>query len=285
MLETVLRSPSGRTCLIGGSRSTAVIGERINPTGRKEFSSRLIQNDFSLVREEARRQVEAGADILDVNVGAAQVDEERVLAEIVRMLGDEVDVPLCLDSSKPRVLEAALEICPGKPLINSVTGESPSLDQVLPVVKARGAAVIGLCMDENGIPPTAGDRLRIAANIVNRAAREGIPPEDVLIDCLTMTVASDHTAALTTLEAMQMVRKEIGVNLVLGASNVSFGLPDRRTINMAFLALAVNAGLTAVILDPTVPGITRILRATDLLLGRDEWAMHYLQDYRRYGEQ
>ncbi|MBE3587850.1 MAG: dihydropteroate synthase [Thermoanaerobacteraceae bacterium] len=285
MLKTEISSPSGKVVTIGPGLPTVIIGERINPTGKKLFAEKLIRGDLTIIQEEALRQVAAGADILDVNVGAARVDEPKLLAEAVQLISRVVDVPLCIDSSKPEALEAALQVYRGKALINSVTGEEQSLSRMLPLVKEYRAAVIGLCMDENGIPAGAAERLRIARKILERAEKEGISAADVIIDCLAMTVASDQGAALTTLEAMRMVKKELGVNLTLGASNVSFGLPDRRTINMAFFALAIEAGLTCAILDPTSPGIRRLVRATDLLLGYDEWALRYIDDTRRYPEQ
>lgn len=285
MLKTVISSPSGKVATIGHGLPTVIIGERINPTGRKAFAERLIREDLSLVQEEADRQVRAGADILDVNVGAARVDEPKVLAAAVDLISRTLDVPLCIDSSKPEALEEALKVYRGKALVNSVTGEEHSLSRVLPLVKEYRAAIIGLCMDENGIPGGAEERLRIAGKIVERAEKEGIPAEDVVIDCLAMTVSSDQQSALTTLEAMRLVRKELGVNLTLGASNVSFGLPDRKIINMAFFALALEAGLNCPIMDPTAPGLRRLLRAADLLLGRDEWAMRYISDVRGYPEE
>jgi 5-methyltetrahydrofolate--homocysteine methyltransferase len=285
MLKTVLATPSGKEVTIAYGLPTVIIGERINPTGKKALVEKLINEDLSMVEEEAVRQFRAGADILDVNMGAARVDETKMLAGVVQLLSRVVDVPLCIDSSKPEALEAALKNYRGKALVNSVTGEEQSLARVLPLVKEYGAAVIGLCMDESGIPNEAGDRLRIACKIIERAEEEGIPAEDVVIDCLAMSVAADQQAALTTLETMRMVRRELGVNLTLGASNISFGLPDRKIVNMAFFVLAIRAGLTCPIMDPTVPGLRRLLRAADLLLGRDEWAMGYIGDVRGYPQE
>ncbi|MFZ5648278.1 MAG: dihydropteroate synthase [Bacillota bacterium] len=285
MLKTVISSPSGKEVVIGHGLPTVIIGERINPTGRKAFAEKLIKGDLSLVQEEAVKQVRAGADILDVNVGAAQVDEIKMLASAVDLVSRTVDAPLCIDSSKPEALEAALSVYRGKALVNSVTGEDHSLDRVLPLVKEYRAAVIGLCMDENGIPDSPAERLSIARKIVERAEKEGIPAEDIVIDCLAMTVSSDQQAALTTLETMRLVKKELGVNMTLGASNVSFGLPDRKILNMAFFALALQAGLNCPIMDPTAQGLRRLIRATDLLLGYDEWAMRYIGDVRGYPEE
>ncbi len=283
MLETVVSSPSGKLCRICPGQGTIIIGERINPTGKPRLLASLIQGDLSLVREEALRQIAVGADILDVNVGGSEVEEEKIIAEAVRMLSAELDVPLCLDSSKPEALQAALEAYTGKALVNSVTGEDRSLDRVLPLVKHHGAAVVGLCLDKDGIPPTPEGRLRIAAKILNRAKAEGIPSSDVLIDCLATTIAAEHEAALTTLQTIKLVGSELGCNTVLGASNISYGLPDRQSVNTAFFVLAVNAGLTAAIVDPSVPGIRRLLKASDLLLGHDVRAQRYIKDFRSYG--
>ena len=285
MLKTVIFSPSGKEVIIGHGLPTVIIGERINPTGRKAFAEKLIKGDLSLVQEEALKQVRAGADALDVNVGAAQVDEINMLAAAVDLVSRTVDAPLCIDSSKPEALEAALRVYRGKALVNSVTAEEHSLSRVLPLVKEYRAAVIGLCMDEDGIPGEPGERLKIAQKLVERAEKEGIPAEDIVIDCLAMTVSSDQQSALTTLETMRLVRDELGVNITLGASNVSFGLPDRKIINMAFFALALQAGLNCPIMDPTAPGLRRLIKATDLLLGRDEWAMSYIGDVRGYPEE
>lgn len=285
MLKTVITSPTGKEVVISHGLPTVIIGERINPTGRKAFAEKLIKGDLSLVQEEALKQVRAGADILDVNVGAAQVDEINMLAAAVDLVSRTVDAPVCIDSSKPEALESALRIYRGKALVNSVTGEEHSLSRVLPLIKEYRAAVIGLCMDESGIPGGPTERLRIALKIVERAEKEGIPAEDIVIDCLAMTVSSDQQAALTTMEAMRQVKKELGVNLTLGASNVSFGLPDRKILNMAFFALALQAGLNCPIMDPTAPGLRRLIRATDLLLGYDEWAMQYIGDFRGYPEE
>ncbi len=191
-----------------------------------------------------------------------------------------VDVPLCIDSSDPAALEAALSVYKGKALVNSVTGEERILKAVLPVVREHRAAVIGLCMDDNGISCNAEDRLDIARRIVEAAESYGIPRTDVVIDCLAMTVSADHTAARTALTAIRWVTEELGVNTVLGASNISYGLPDRPGVNAIFLGMAIGAGLTSAIVDPTVPEIPKAIITADLLSGRDEYAMRYIQHYR-----
>jgi len=276
-METVLRS-KGREVTIGADRPFVVIGERINPTGRKKLAAALEAHRLEVVQELAQAQVEAGADVLDVNVGAAGVDERALLPEAVRLVAEIVDVPLCLDSADREALAAALAVAPGKPLVNSVSGEPASLERVLPVVREFGAAVIGLTLDEGGIPPDAEKRLAIAGRILEYAARIGIPAENVIIDPLVLTVGADSQAARVTLETIELVRREFGVNLSLGASNVSFGLPERPTINQAFLTLGIAAGATCAITDPAK--LTPTIRATDLLLGRDPYAARFIQHWR-----
>lgn len=227
-----------------------IIGERINPTGRKRLAESLAQGDMSLVRQEALAQVEAGADVIDVNVSAVDVDEERILPMAVQTVAEAVDVPICIDTANHKALAAALSICPGKPLVNSVTGEETSLQVVLPLVKEYGCAVIGLCMDEEGVPKEAQRRLEIAQKVIDRAERQGIAREDVIIDPLAMTVGADHTAGMVTLEAIRLICITPGVNVTLGGSNISFGLPERSLVNRSFLAMAIAAGLTCAIVDP-----------------------------------
>ncbi|GAB4411400.1 MAG: hypothetical protein Kow00123_25180 [Anaerolineales bacterium] len=282
-METVLRS-ARKTIVIGPDRPTVLIGERINPTGKKRLAAALAEGNLDIVRQEAEAQVEAGADVLDVNVGAAGIDEVDLLPKAVKLVAETVDVPLCVDSANPNALRAALalyrELVPnGKPLVNSVNGEAASMERVLPLVAEFRTAVIGLAMDEQGIPPTAEGRLAVARRIVERAEAMGIPREDVVIDCLALTVGADSRAGLVTLDAIRMVREELGVNMTLGASNVSFGLPERETINWVFLAMAIQRGVNCPIVD--VAKVRPAVLATDLLLGRDEYAMRYLKDYKK----
>jgi len=275
-----------RTLLRGTTQETAVdtegqaviIGEKINPTGRKKLAAALQARDFDYVRQLAASQVAAGAEVLDINVGVPGVDDVALLPEVVKLVAATVDVPICVDSPNPSALAAALKAVPGKPLVNSVNGEEASLAAVLPLVKDRGAAVIGLAMDDNGIPMDAESRLRVAGKILERAAKSGIPPEDVIIDPLVLTVGADSNAALITLHTIAMVRRELGVNINLGASNVSFGLPDRHTINQAFLALAIGHGANCLITDPGK--LAGIIRAADLLMARDEYAARYIAYFR-----
>lgn len=276
-MQTLLRSGTTEV-KIDTEGPVVIIGEKINPTGHKRLAVALRESDLDYVKELATRQVEAGADVLDVNVGVPSLDEVALLPQVVQVTAARVDVPLCIDSANPDALAAALALTPGKPLVNSVNGEESSLQAVLPIVKDRGVAVIGLTMDENGIPNNPETRLAIAGKILERAARLGIPAEDVVIDPLALTVGTDNNAGVVTLRTIELVRREFGVNINLGASNVSFGLPDRHTINQAFLALAIGAGASCVITDPMK--LTGIIRATDLLLGRDSYAMGYIAHYR-----
>jgi len=282
-MKTVLKG-TGREVVIGEGRPTILLGERINPTGKKKLAAALVAGDLEVVRQEALTQVEAGADILDVNVGAAGVDELNLLPRAVKLVLETVEQPVAIDTANGEALAAALamhkQVNPGgKPLINSVNGEEASLARVLPLVAEYGTAVIGLCMDDDGIPNTPEKRLAVAKKIVDRAEGLGIPREDILIDCLALTVGADSQAGWITLEAIRMVREELGVNMTLGASNVSFGLPEREIINGAFLAMAIERGLNCPIVDAAK--VAHFIQATDLALGRDEYAMRYLKAYRK----
>lgn len=277
-METNISSASSQVT-ISGDGPTVLIGERINPTGRSKLADSLESGDMSIVRREAIAQVEAGADILDVNVGSTGTDQVTQLARVVKAVSEVSDVPLSLDSDDPAALEAALKICPGKPIVNSVTGQVASLEAVLPLIKEYGVAVIALTIDDDGIPTDSDRRLAIAHRIVERAAAIGIPMEDIIVDCLTMAVATDSLAALITLESVRRVKAELGVNQTLGASNVSFGLPDRNILNGVFLGMAIEAGVTC----PTVhvAKVRSTVLAADLLLGRDRYARRFISNFRR----
>ncbi len=271
-------SSASRDVVISGDGPTILIGERINPTGRKKLTEALRAGNLDVVREEAVAQVSAGADILDVNVGAQGVDETAMLPKAVQEVMQSVDAPICIDFNKVDSLEAALRVYQGKPIVNSVTGEEKSLQAILPLVKEYGAAVIGLALDDEGIPKTADRRVAIARKIVERAEAIGIPREDVIIDCLALTIGSDDGAGLVTLETVAEVRRSLGVNQTLGASNVSFGLPDRTLLNRTFLAIAIAAGLTCPTVDAAI--VRSAVRSADLVLGRDRYAQRYIQEYR-----
>jgi 5-methyltetrahydrofolate--homocysteine methyltransferase len=279
-METRL-SIRDRVVVISPDSPFTIIGERINPTRRKKLAETMSQGDFSVVQEDARKQVEAGAKVLDVNAGIPGGDEPALLSGAVKAVMEVVDVPLCIDTANPDALKAALEIYPGKALINSSTAEESMMSRVFPLAKKHDAAVIGVITDENGVPPTPQARLEVARKLINRASDYGIPAENIVIDCLALTVGADHNAGRITLDAMTLVRNDVGVNLNLGASNVSFGLPDRKIINVAYLALAIARGLTTAITDPTVPEIQTTLLACDLLMGRDEYAMRWIKAFRK----
>jgi 5-methyltetrahydrofolate--homocysteine methyltransferase len=270
-----------RQVVISPDGPFTIIGERINPTRRKKLAETMAQGDFSVVQEDARKQVEAGAHILDVNAGIPGADEPALLRGAVQAILEVSQTPLCIDTANPEALKAALEVYPGKALINSTTAEESMMERVFPLAKQYGAAVIGVITDESGVPATPEARLAVARKLVQRASDYGIPPQDIIIDCLALTVGADHQAGRITLESMDLVRKELGVNLNLGASNVSFGLPDRKIINVAYLALAIARGLTTAITDPTVPEIQTTILACDLLMGHDEYAMRWIKAYRR----
>jgi len=278
-VETILRS-ARKTVTIGGDLPTVLIGERINPTGKRRLAAALVEGNLEIVRLEALAQVEAGADVLDVNVGAAGVDEVSVLPEAVRLVMGVVDVPVCIDSANPLALRAALEVhrelAPdGVPLINSVNGEPDRLDSVLPLVAEYGAAVIGLTMDDSGIPETPAARLEVAKTIVGRAEALGISRERIIVDCLALTVGADTRAGLVTLDAIRAVRQELGVNMTLGASNISFGLPAREQVNWAFLAMVIQAGVNCPIVDAAK--VRGAILSADLVLGRDDYAMRHIK--------
>jgi len=276
-MHTTLKSNT-KTVTIGHDKPFVIIGEKINPTGIKKLGQALVDQNFEYVQHLAKRQVAWGADVLDVNVGHPQIDEAAIMPKVVEAILAVVDVPLCIDSNEPKILEAGLKVTPGKPLVNSVNGEDKQLATVLPIVKDRGAAVIGMAIGNDGIPPTAEGRLAAAGKIIERAAKMGIPAEDIIIDPLVMTVGHNSQAGLVTLKAIELIVKEYGVNISLGASNVSFGLPDRHAVNSAFLALAIQAGVTTSITDPIKLGNS--IKAIDLLLGKDANSMRYLKYFR-----
>ena len=267
--------------LIGPNHPFVVIGERINPTRRKKLAESINSGDFSLVQQDAVNQVNAGGQVLDVNAGIPGGDEPSNLRRTVEAVTQVVDVPLCIDTANPEALEAALEIYPGKALINSTTAEEEMMAEIFPLARKYGAAVIGVITDEEGIPATPQARLEAARKMINRAAEYNIPAEDIIIDPLALTIGADHNAGRVTLDSISLIGSELGVNMSLGASNVSFGLPDRRTINTAYLALGISRGLTAAITDPTVVEIRTTILAADLLMGRDEYAMNWIKAFRK----
>lgn len=256
-----------------------IIGERINPTGKKKFKEALLNNDIDYILNQATEQIDAGADILDVNVGLPGIDEKEMMTKAVKAIQGIVDVPLQIDSTIPEVLEAALRIYAGKPIVNSVNGEEKSLEAVLPLVKKYGACVVGLTLDENGIPKSAQGRFDIAKKILDRALAYGIPKENVFIDCLTLTASAEQEGVIETLNAVNRAKKELGLKTVLGVSNISFGLPNREVVNQSFLTMALNNGLDLPIINPNITAMTSAFRAFKLLAGYDENSMEYIENY------
>jgi len=279
---TFLSSRAGWTA-VGAGHKTVIIGERINPTGKKVYSEELREGKVAYIRREAMEQDQAGATLLDVNVGAPGIDEPSAMERAVFCVSGAVGVPIVLDSSSPAALERGLKAADGKVLINSVSGESKSLRKVLPLAKKYGAAVIGLTLDAKGIPDTAAGRLAIARRIRNAARRQGIPDSDVIIDCLTLTVSAEQKRAAETLRAIRLVKAKLGLATVLGVSNISFGLPQRPLISSAFFAMAMEAGLDAAIINPKDKAMMDAWRSAMVLLNRDPQAAAYIEAYR--GEQ
>jgi 5-methyltetrahydrofolate--homocysteine methyltransferase len=282
-METILKSAK-KTVTIGPEKPIVLIGERINPTGKKRLAAALAKGNLEIVRQEAETQVAAGADVLDINVSIPEVSEVVLLPKAVRLVLETSDVPICIDTTNPAALRAALDVYKkivpeGKPIINSVNGDEASLKNVLPLAVEYGTAVIILAMDDKGIPPTAEKRLLVVRNIIDRAEALGIPRADLVVDCLALTVGVDSRAALVTLETIRRVREEFGVNLTFGGSNISFGLPERIVINQAFLALAVYSGVNCPIVD--VAKVRPFILSIDLLMGRDNYAMRYVRAYRK----
>lgn len=267
---------ASRTVVIDRPR---IIGERINPTGKKRFKEALLANDIDYILGQAIEQVHGGAAILDVNVGLPGIDEADMMTRAVKAIQGVVDVPLQLDSTRPEVLEKALRVYNGKPVVNSVNGEEKSLQTVLPLVKKYGACVVGLCLDENGIPKTADGRFQIAERILERATALGIPRENVFIDCLTLTVSAEQDAAMATLEALHRVKTELGLKTVLGVSNISFGLPERVIVTHNFLTMALTNGLDLPIINPNAADMIGAVRAFNVLAGYDKNSLEYVAAY------
>ncbi len=256
-----------------------IIGERINPTGKKLFKEALKKRDLDYIMRQALEQTEAGAEILDVNVGLPDIDEKEMMLAAVNSIQSVTDAPLQIDTTELPVLEAALRVVSGKPIVNSVNGEDEKLNTVLPLVKKYGAAVVGLTLDERGIPKTAEERFAIAEKILNRALEYGIPKRDVYIDCLTLTVSAEQDGAAETLRAVRMVTERLGLKTVLGVSNISFGLPNRELINSTFITMAMNCGLTLPIMNPNIAAMTGAVRAFRLLSGYDRSGARFIESY------
>jgi 5-methyltetrahydrofolate--homocysteine methyltransferase len=280
MTDTILSSAS-REVALGFERPFVIIGERINPTGRKALAEQMAAGDFSTVVADTTAQVEAGAQMLDVNAGIPLADEPAILAATVRLVQSLTDVPLSIDSSIVAALEAGLSAYVGKPLVNSVTGEEERLEQVLPLVARHGAAVVAISNDETGISEDPDVRFDVAKRIVERAADHGIPRADVVVDPLVMPIGAMATAGRQVFRLVRRLREELGVNTTCGASNVSFGLPNRSGLNGAFLTMAIASGMTSAITSPLHEEVRGAVMAADVMMGNDRDCVAWI---RRYGE-
>jgi 5-methyltetrahydrofolate--homocysteine methyltransferase len=279
-LETVLRGTGGDV-VIGHGRRFCLIGERINPTGRRIFQEQLREGDLSAIERDVKAQVEGGADVLDVNMGVPLTDEPELLAKAVQLVQTLTDLPICIDSSVIEALEAGLSVYQGRALVNSVTAEDDRLAAILPLVKKYDAAIIALPNDHDEIPMEADKRLVLTGKIIDVATKEyGIDAADIVIDPLAMPIGADTSMVTTTLETMQRVRDEFGVNMTCGASNVSFGMPDRHTLGAAWLPMAMTAGLTSAIMDARTPQIVNSVKAADVFLNHDDWGMAWIAAHR-----
>jgi 5-methyltetrahydrofolate--homocysteine methyltransferase len=279
MTDTVISSAT-REVVIGFDRPFVIIGERINPTGRKILAAEMAAGDFSRVEADARAQVEAGAHMLDVNAGIPLADEPAILARAIKLVQSITDVPLSIDSSIVAALEAGLAVYQGKALVNSVTGEDERLESVLPLVKKYGAAVVAISNDETGISEDPNVRFAVAKKIVERAADHGIKREDIVVDPLVMPIGAINTAGRQVMQLLHRLRTELKVNTSCGASNVSFGLPNRDGINAAFLTMAISAGLTSAITNPLHPDVVRACMGADVMMGHDPHCAQWIRKYR-----
>ncbi len=278
--ETRLRSAT-KEVVIGHNRPFCLIGERINPTGRRIFQEQLRAGDLSAIERDVAAQVAGGADVLDVNMGVPLTDEADLLARAITLVQELTDLPICIDSSVVEALEAGLAAYKGRALVNSITAEDDRMAAILPLVKKYDAAIIALPNDEDEIPMESDKRLELVHKIVKVATTEyGIAVEDIVIDPLAMPIGADTSVVQTTLTTMRRIRDEFGLNMTCGASNVSFGMPDRHALGAAFLPMAMTAGLTSAIMDTRTPQIVTAVKAADLLLGHDEWGGSWIAAHR-----
>ena len=278
-MHTVVQSAS-KTVTIGHDQPFVIIGERINPTGRKKFQELLRAGDLSTIAVDVESQVKGGADMLDVNMGVPLTDEPALLASAIKMIQGITDIPICIDSSVIEALQAGLEAYEGKALVNPMTGEDDRMELILPLIKKHNAAIIALPNDEIGIPATAAERIVITEKIIRAVEKHGISLDNLVIDPLAMTVGADPEAVKITLETIHLIREKFGLNMTLGASNISFGLPNRHALNAAFLPAAMSHGLTCAVMDARTPAINEAVRAADLLLGMDQWGGNWISRFR-----
>jgi 5-methyltetrahydrofolate--homocysteine methyltransferase len=278
-MHSIIRSAS-KEVIIVHDVPFVIIGERIKPTGRKKFQEQLRAGDLSQIEIDVQQQVEGGADVLDVNMGVPLTDEPDLLSRAIKLVQSKTDLPICIDSSVIEALEAGLKAYEGKALVNSMTGEDDRMELILPLVKEHKAVIMALSNDETGIPATAQERLVITEKIVRTVEKYGIPLEDLVIDPLAMTVGADTEAVKITLETIHLIKEKFGLNMSMGASNVSFGLPNRHAVNASFLPMAMAAGLTSAIMDARTKEIGTSVRAADLLLGNDPWGGNWISAFR-----
>ena len=278
-MHTVVQSAS-KTITIGHDQPFVIIGERINPTGRKKFQELLRAGDLSTIAVDVESQIKGGADMLDVNMGVPLTDEPALLSKAIKMIQGMTDMPICIDSSVIEALQAGLEAYEGKALVNSMTGEDDRMELILPLIKKHNAAIIALPNDEIGIPATAAERIVITEKIIRTVEKHGISLDNLVIDPLAMTVGADPDAVKITLETIHLIREKFGLNMTLGASNISFGLPNRHALNAAFLPAAMSHGLTCAVMDARTPAINEAVRAADLLLGMDQWGGNWISRFR-----
>lgn len=278
-MHTVLSSAT-KTVTIGHDVPFVIIGERLNPTGRKLFQEKLRADDLSTINIDVADQVAGGCDMLDVNMGVPLTDEPALLAKAIKLVQSLTDLPICIDSSVIEALDAGLAVYEGKALVNSMTGEDERMDIILPLVKKYDAAILALPNDEIEIPMLAKDRMVIVEKIVRRVEKEGISLENLLIDPLAMPVGADPENAKNTLETIYLIKEKYGLNMSIGASNVSFGLPNRHALNAAFMPMAMSMGLTSAIMDGRTPEVVQAVRASDLLLGLDQWGANWITSFR-----
>ena len=278
-MHTVLSSAT-KTVTIGHDVPFVIIGERLNPTGRKMFQEKLRADDLSTINIDVADQVAGGCDMLDVNMGVPLTDEPALLARAIKLVQSLTDLPICIDSSVIEALDAGLAVYEGKALVNSMTGEDERMDIILPLVKKYDAAILALPNDEIEIPMLAKDRMVIVEKIVRRVEKEGISLDNLLIDPLAMPVGADPENAKNTLETIYLIKEKYGLNMSIGASNVSFGLPNRHALNAAFMPMAMSMGLTSAIMDGRTPEVVQAVRAADLLLGLDQWGANWITNFR-----
>lgn len=270
-----------KTVKIGASKTPVIVGERINPTNRKELIAKLKAGEFGILEGEAKKQVQNGADVLDINVGVPGIDEKHAMLEALRIVQDAVDVPLWIDTSNPEVLATALKNVKGRPGINSTTGEEKRMDVVIPLAAEYGAVIVGLCIDDAGIPQTSEKRIQIARKIIDKAEKHGLDRKNIIIDCVALACSTGETGAKATLDTIRICAEELGVNTTVGLSNVSFGLPDRPILNAAFMLMCAGQGMTCFIGNPNDPNMQVALKASRVFWGEDKYAMGYLTYYRK----